>query len=258
LTLNGQSWSISAEWAVYLMFPLFIAAYRKAGARALIGLAIAAVAALELASGFGLENARPWLEWTYDFGALRAVPSFLIGMWLSTCADRGASAEGPGIKTGFALFALSIPLAYLAAALYFTACGELRQQRSWLADVRLVRFGDASYAIYMLHMITLPLGASALRPLLHDSWATTPVIMAATIVAGVLSYAMFERPAQKWILALRAPQGEHPALRRFAQLRLARVDALGWASQIGDGLGEAQETDGGMGKAAVAAVKHAA
>jgi len=251
------------------MFPLFIVVHRKLGAHALLGLAIAVVAALELASGFWLQNARPWLEWTYDFGALRAVPSFLIGMWLSTRADRGASADGPGIKTGFALFALSIPLAYLdaprlvvlvdlAAALYFTACGELRQQRSWLADGRLVRFADASYAIYMLHMITLPLGASALRPLLHDSWATTPVIMAATIVAGILSYSMFERPAQKWILALRTPQGEHSGLRRLAKLRPARVNALGWASQIGDGLGQDGATEGGIGNAAVAGVKHAA
>ena len=215
LNLNGPSWSISAEWAVYLLFPLFIMLRRRFGDTALLALAITAIFGLEMVNHVWFPKTRSWLEWTYDFGAVRAVPNFLIGMWLSTVTGWGVRLKALGVKAGLLLFALSVPLNLieaptvvvlldLAATLYFTACGELRQEGAWLADPRLVCFGDASYAIYMLHTLTLSIFATALRPLLHEAWPTMPVIMILTIAVGLLSYAAFERPAQTWLRKLRA------------------------------------------------------
>jgi peptidoglycan/LPS O-acetylase OafA/YrhL len=209
LTLNVPSWSISAEWGVYLLFPLFVAIWLRFGAIAIGAIALAAILALEAVSYYGLLGDRPWTEWTWDFGVLRAVPSFMIGMWIASCAD-GSRISGIGIRTGVVLFALSVWLVYvgaprlsilfdLALALFFTASGELRREKSWLAHRRLMVLGDASYAIYLLHMITLPICAVALRRLFHDSWPTLPVIMLVTVGLSIACHIGFERPAQKWI-----------------------------------------------------------
>jgi len=221
LTLNVPSWSISAEWGLYIVFPIFVIVWKRFGETPLIVTALAMVLALEVGGQIGLFGQRHWTELTWDFGVARAVPSFLIGIWLALKVGdyRGSI---PAIPVGVALFCLSACLVYcnaprllvlgdLALALYFTACGERRGEKSWLASQRLVVLGDASYAIYLLHTITLPLFAFALRPLLHDGWPTLPVIMVMTVAVAIGCHRKFELPVQKWINARWRARGTRTA-----------------------------------------------
>ncbi|MGL4325066.1 MAG: acyltransferase family protein, partial [Beijerinckiaceae bacterium] len=80
LTFNVPSWSLSAEFLVYLLFPLLALIARRG---------IVTVAAFVVIYVSGLIALRDWLglgSWTrgdFDLGALRAVPSFLAGITIA-------------------------------------------------------------------------------------------------------------------------------------------------------------------------------
>lgn len=77
LSMNAVSWSISAEMMIYAVFPALLLLRRAGTNGALVaGLLVAAV--LTAVAGPSVE--RPWYEWTFDYGVLRALPSFLLGM----------------------------------------------------------------------------------------------------------------------------------------------------------------------------------
>ena len=78
LSFNYPSWSVSAEWFVYLLFPAFLWTVNFVGDwRALLlpFFCAGAISLFFITCGLG-----PWTDATYDFGCLRAVPSFLAGM----------------------------------------------------------------------------------------------------------------------------------------------------------------------------------
>jgi peptidoglycan/LPS O-acetylase OafA/YrhL len=209
LTLNGPSWSISAEWAVYLLFPAFILLARKCGPGALALAALACIAGLEAMTSFGLSPETHWTEMSWDGGALRAIPSFMVGMWLASQVE-GERAGIPVLPLGAGLFALTLAsialgaprlatLLGFAGALYLTACGERRGERSFLQAPLFGVLGDSSYAIYMLHGIVLAVSATLLKPLLGDGDLKIAAAMALTVAAAIACHRWFERPLQRKI-----------------------------------------------------------
>jgi peptidoglycan/LPS O-acetylase OafA/YrhL len=73
-TFNFVSWSISAEWAMYLLLPLlFWLAMRGTAWLTLVTVVI-------LAALFAIPAEQPFHMWTADFGVARAAPGFLVGM----------------------------------------------------------------------------------------------------------------------------------------------------------------------------------
>jgi peptidoglycan/LPS O-acetylase OafA/YrhL len=209
LTLNGPSWSISAEWAVYLLFPAFILLARKCGAGALPLAAAACIAGLEAMTHFGLTPETHWTEMSWDYGALRAVPSFIIGIWLASHVESRRS-DFPVLRLGAGLFLLTLAsialgaprlavLVGFAGALYLTACGERRAESSFLQKPLFGVLGDSSYAIYMLHGIVLAVSATLLKPALGDGALKIAAAMALTIVVAIACHRWFERPMQRGI-----------------------------------------------------------
>ena len=85
---NFPSWSISAEWAAYLLFPLVAALVLKA--QRWRGAIAAGALALCIGSFVALSNLHTVLPWvgrdfsqmTAQIGALRILPSFLLGVAL--------------------------------------------------------------------------------------------------------------------------------------------------------------------------------
>ena len=88
LSYNYPSWSISAEWMLYLLFPLVLAVMRRAGGVALLALGLAGIGLLEVLAGTGRLD--KWTELTWHFGYFRAIPTFLIGAGLCCMVDRSA------------------------------------------------------------------------------------------------------------------------------------------------------------------------
>ena len=81
LSYNYVSWSLSALLAMYLAFPLFDMLCRRFGSWVLVGVMAAAVGGDYLAQQLGvLSLTRIQLS---DAGVLRALPSFVFGMWLA-------------------------------------------------------------------------------------------------------------------------------------------------------------------------------
>jgi len=212
LSFNSPSWSISAEFFCYLIFPLLMLFARK-----LHPLALAAiVAALYLVLAHG--HLPIWQERSqmyganYDYGMLRALPSFLNGILLAILFRLSQPYRQKRVVfAGIAMFGISVlvlnvfakpDLAILlfSCAILLTAVGE--SAFAEFPGARLLgRLGNTSYAIYMLHDAVLiavfkPLWTwLGLRPDQFGLFALACCVVL-TIVAD-RTYAYFENPARR-------------------------------------------------------------
>jgi peptidoglycan/LPS O-acetylase OafA/YrhL len=215
IALNGPSWSISAELFCYLLFPFFIPLIRR-----LPGAATVLAAALL----YGVLSA-PWPFWDhdgmfgayYDFGMLRALPSFLLGCGVYRLHQSFAFAVPAPLKmwAGAALFVCAtalmilgqnpyLVLAVFALSILLTASGE----RDGVVRPRLARacewLGDCSYALYLVHyrllvLVAAPLWAFSGLPMwLMPAWLVLTLI-ALTMLARVI-FVSIERPARRALL----------------------------------------------------------
>lgn len=214
LSFNSPSWSISAEFFCYLIFPLLMLFARK-----LHPLALAAVvAALYLVLAHG--HLPIWQERSqmyganYDYGMLRALPSFLNGILLAILFRMSQPYRQKRVVfAGIATFGISVlvlnvfakpDLAILlfSCAILLTAVGESAFVQ--FPGARLLgRLGNTSYAIYMLHDALLiavfkPLWTwLGLRPDRFGLFALACCVVL-TIIAD-RTYAYFENPARRLV-----------------------------------------------------------
>jgi peptidoglycan/LPS O-acetylase OafA/YrhL len=94
----------------------------------------------------------------------------------------------PAISPGFLAPAF-------AAIIYALA---LRPRWSLFLEARwLLKLGDASYSLYMLHSVVL-VAVWAITPDL-PGWPRVGVAFAATLITSLLAYSLVERPARNWL-----------------------------------------------------------
>ncbi len=222
--LLGPGWSLRHELLFYGMFGLGLL-NRKAGA-ALLGLWFAAVAAnigVLAATGHPLAGgiAGAWLlapinlEFLAGIGVAcllfagptpRPMTTLIAGILLFAIT---ASFELASAVT--ARDALALRLGYAAAA-FLTLLGVVaREQAGGLrVPAALVRLGDASYALYLLHVIVIMLCVYVLRHL--RPWLPVPLdaayvgVVAASIAAALAFTAWVERPLLSYLRALLSPR----------------------------------------------------
>jgi len=207
--LNVVSWSISSEFFVYLLFPLFVALLARLGAQRTL------LAALLFAGAFvawrSLAGLRPWLEATYDLGSLRAVPTFLAGM----AVQRLVAAQPPR-PIGWAAahgLAATIPLLILVGApenlvvalfplaIFLIARAERGGAPTLLQGRLFSALGDASYGVYMLHSL-VAIAVVALARLSHRNdpaflLALGALGMTLSTLLALASYRWFETPLRR-------------------------------------------------------------
>ena len=203
---NHVSWSISAEMIVYLLFPLAVLVPRRS-AIVLTVLAVVMLAVLYAAGPLGPQQ-RPWHELTYDFGVLRAIVGFLVGIALYQNRARLALLPAPRLLLVLAVGAFFVGLAtdvprglmlldaYLIAAFAYAA--DLRQTGTyWL--LRIAPLSALTYGVYMLH----PLVRTLFLPVqTHFGVPVNVAIVVNTAIVVALawaSYVLFERPARRMI-----------------------------------------------------------
>jgi peptidoglycan/LPS O-acetylase OafA/YrhL len=210
LSWNVPSWSISAEFAAYLMFPFLLkllACHRASTARMALNAAtpILVLGIVFIAGGAELGDQIPRL------GVLRCLAQFSVGMTLGEAYLRWRPAKRgiPWIGFGLAgaMVAMVIAVRAPSALLMPTAWGLLVLGLAWspwpvsriLSAKPLVAMGEASYATYMCHYLIYDVfKLAAVRP---DMTAPLPAIVAALAVIGIVSAALYryvERPAQNW------------------------------------------------------------
>jgi peptidoglycan/LPS O-acetylase OafA/YrhL len=217
LTFDYPSWSVSAEFFVYLLFPVFLVAVNRAGLWG--ALLLPALSIIPIAWVFHVYGFRSWTIATYDFGCLRAVPSFLAGMAIyrlamvrfSNLVVPGWAAHGLAVAT-VPMMLLGVPnvvmLGVFAALVFLLACAEPKQPG--LFSKPLFRaLANCSYGFYMLHAFVGVAMLHLVPKFLHlgDAWAFALVAPALiiTTVLSVLSFHYFETPARRYFSALRPP-----------------------------------------------------
>jgi peptidoglycan/LPS O-acetylase OafA/YrhL len=223
LTFNYPSWSISAEWFMYLLFPVIALLCRRARAWGLLVVAAGCVLVLEVITRRHLIASSAWTGMSFDFGALRAIPTFTVGVMIGRWIEQRPAGFRAGSWVGLVFFVLSIILMMGDASVYLvlasfaltvavTAVGDLGGPPAIMTWPAARALGDASYSIYMLH----PLFGTVFLALLWKRGVarldvSLPVycLIVAGLVcsASVLSYIYFERPARLYFSGRKITEG---------------------------------------------------
>lgn len=217
LTWNGPSWTLSAEWACYLIFAglVLIAPKRFRW----IGLVLAIIG-----GALVLIYARRWMNTTYDFAVPRAVYGFFLGCLLQGLCTRIPRLKGgPAtlleiaaivaacVFIGYAQGPVTVAVTLIFVALIWVFAGEEGALSRVLDHPALVTLGRWSFAIYMVHMFILTVMMIVARKLdlvpvrridfgsvwLNDLFA---IAMFGFIVAVAFgAHRLVEQPAQRMI-----------------------------------------------------------
>ncbi len=216
---NFPSWSISAEWFAYLLFPVFAGVWLAFGRRPILGLSAAFALLLVCYTAGEHIFARDFTELTAQNGALRIVPSFAIGVALYLTGRSHRLAQGwawplAGLALAGVVGATSLRLdtlwAWPGLALGVFALAEVaRQGRDGAFGGRAAVYcGEISYAMYMVHLpvdivyfqAAARLGLSQESPLAVRVLAWIGVFVA-VIIAAAIAHHLIERPARERIRA---------------------------------------------------------
>lgn len=212
LPLVMVGWTLIHEMYFYLVFFVLLLLLRERHlAPALCGWAL-----LVLAVGWLWEPADPYTRLIFHPLTLEFIGGALLGLvWF-----------GGRLRLGRGL-ALAASLAVVVAALvaygvYVAQTGELHPRDGWRVALFgvpamallylmvsaeahgfelpgwLVRVGDASFSIYLSHVLTLSLVGRIWAPFawesVYDNLVMLPVLLMATLVAGFVSWWLLERP----------------------------------------------------------------
>lgn len=207
---NHPSWSISAEWFAYLLFPVFGAVAWSLRARpwVAVGLSVTFLISLymifETIMGFALTSA------TVFWGALRIVPTFMLGcaLYLVWRADRLA----PRLAViGAAIFslmvivvaswgridALIVPLLGL-----MLLCVSRFANDGPLGNRVLVYLGEVSFAMYMVYVPWKWVYLNAMGMVLGTGDAPLPLLwwaigLIAIVPVAMLAHHIIELPLRR-------------------------------------------------------------
>lgn len=220
-SFNAPAWSISSEWFAYLLAPLlFVVAVRVRRAGPALLLAGASYAAmLAVFATMALPNGN--LEHMFY---VRIMGEFVGGMLLCLAWVRGGARLGglvvvlPATLVVLALVPAAAAGHYWAAPALGLGVAGLAASSGWLTAALswpvVVAAGEASYALYMTHLLVQPF-VHSLRVWAQGSfWASALVVAGLVVTLVALAWAVHtrvERPARR---RLQAPRREEPARAR--------------------------------------------
>lgn len=214
LAWNDPSWSISTEWAAYLLFPLL--AFSLDWHRVPSWAVLATIAALLMLLHGAMAGAPTLGTDIWTFGLRRCLIEFAVGSaicalwlrWRDAPALPAALATMLGVA-GVAAAALgapetlTVPGAFGAFLLALALTADRRGNP--LETPALHYLGEISYATYLGHFLLFGLFKLAF---VEDAHAIPPVLIALylTLVLGssVALHHLVERPAQDWMNRLPA------------------------------------------------------
>jgi len=217
LTFNYVSWSLSAEWFAYLVFPLLVFAGLRGGLWGLVLLLAGVVGGLELVSASN-PTAGPWQEAT-TWAAWRVLADFLFGAVICVAAGR-VSIRVPSLLPAWLLLGAAIVSMHAGLGFYASMGliglavlgGALAErQRGPGRDglmAPLMPIAAVSFGIYMWHPVVQMVMFDLLwiRIIAGSSevgffvWAGLAVVL--TIGMALASLRWFEKPVGDWLARL--------------------------------------------------------
>jgi peptidoglycan/LPS O-acetylase OafA/YrhL len=231
-TWNVPSWSISAEWWAYMIFPLlvlFLGTNKKVGIALLTTLSII----LYISILYFLPRVNPFvpglpvphnLDVTYDYGYIRGIAGFIAGMitylgfkqqeiikYFNTDFASILCIIATTLLFHFGANDLIIVLSFIFLVLTIASNQKGIYQ---LFQFRPLQYlGDISYSIYLTHgiamfLIATPIiinlgyaykGPGSLQiPFFTGLWVCALYLLAITLISS-LSYYFIEKPCRRWL-----------------------------------------------------------
>jgi peptidoglycan/LPS O-acetylase OafA/YrhL len=228
--VNAPGWSLSVEAFFYALYPRLVgpltrtAATRGGALAALAALYFCALsgAALGTWNGVVTRTDTSLLANFFRYVPPLALPQFAFGVVLGHMHTKGlgaprliASVYYPSlILLGWALCSDAIPYLFLhngallplfAAIILYHA----DDSASWLGRRSFTALGEASYALYMLHLPVWGYVKATLERTGRDPFAlwVFPAYALLTIAVSLIVFAWFEVPARRWLMST-APRRE--------------------------------------------------
>ena len=219
LSYNYVSWSLSALFLMYLCFPLFDILCRRLGSFVLVIVILVVAVGEYLAQKLGAPSlTRIQMA---DVGVLRALPSFLFGMWLARRAHpiMPVLAIKLALAVCVAIFLFYHPpavagepntlegplrLAFLYCGVYVLYIASTQDVYTPLRLPVLVRLSPYSFGIFILH----PLVGLIFFNALPQHWGDTTIGalmlivggVTASVVAAFIAWHIFENPINRWLV----------------------------------------------------------
>ena len=200
--INPPSWTLSAEMFAYLLFGLLVVRRLPAWllAMAFVGTACAVhLVALQLGK-------QEFIHLTGDFGSLRIVPLFILGMLLrrictliSHCFAYFLGVLGLGLVVWISSFEPAGYEILLPFTLLILAGARVSDQRWIPTNGSVLNYlGEISYSIYLTHLLVIRIMLDY-APILGLPLLPWPLIGVAVLLASMLTYHCVEVPARRWI-----------------------------------------------------------
>lgn len=219
LSYNYVSWSLSALFLMYLCFPLFDILCRRLGSFVLVIVILVVAVGEYLAQKLGAPSlTRIQMA---DVGVLRALPSFLFGMWLARRAHpiMPVLAIKLALAVCVAIFLFYHPpavagepntlegplrLAFLYCGVYVLYIASTQDVYTPLRLPVLVRLSPYSFGIFILHPLVGLIFFNALPQHWGDTTIGAVMLIAggviASVVAAFIAWHIFENPINRWLV----------------------------------------------------------
>lgn len=233
-TWNVPSWSISAEWAAYTLFPLLaliLGKYKKGGVLFLslvsILLYVSILYFLERVNPIAPNLSVPHdLNVTYDFGYIRGIAGFIAGMIAYIAFQQKEILNFFNCDVSAMIIILLTVVFFhwgvndlwivLCFVLLVLAIAANQKGLYKLFQFKPLQYlGDISYSIYLTHGLTMftiavPLltkmgyvykGPGSLKiPFMEGLWICSVYLLVIVIISSMTYYGI-EKPCRRWINA---------------------------------------------------------
>jgi peptidoglycan/LPS O-acetylase OafA/YrhL len=223
---NGPSWSLSAEWFVYIIFPAFAWIALKLRERPITIIALAVISFMIIdffyvrATGVVLPDAED------NMGILRIMPEFLLGIGLYYFGQTLNPSKGQAIAfvIGASAGLLGAMQMDLDDRVIVALAGPFVLSLALIAKANVTTFlsrpsflfwGEASFALYLVHMPVIMIWRNVVRKafdLPHDykmAWPELVGLLFVTLILAAALHIFVERPGRLVIRrALMKPKAE--------------------------------------------------
>lgn len=224
---NGPAWSLSAEWFAYLAFPAYAVLALRLRSRPWVLIALAVLLFAAFDAFYRMQYGRVLPRAEDSLGILRIVPEFLYGIGLYYLGQRWTLSPRMAVLCAVAATVVLLALMQIGAddRIIVAASGPFILSLALLAKARVhsvlshpvaLFAGEASYALYLVHIPILMVWRNAIQAVFGQSadyrmsMIELAAMLALTLAAAAFIHVFVERQGRKWLRERLAPPSVDP------------------------------------------------